>query len=143
MRPPSNPPARLPDECKLREQEARSASGGLEVLADGARLDAVCHAEFPEQVGDMHAGGLLVDEQGARDLAVGVSIGEMAEDLDLPNRQTVGIGRANGSRRHLRGGPEVESSSGDEPVGFFEEWLGACGLGDGSSLGDESGGVVA
>jgi hypothetical protein len=51
------------------------------------RCGAVGHGELAEDVCDVHAGGLVTDEEAAGDLAVGQSVGEEREHFDLAGCQ--------------------------------------------------------
>ena len=62
------------------------AGGGLhesQAVRRGGRLDARAHAEFGQDPRDVHAGGLLGDEQRLADLAVRVTLGHQGQDAEL------------------------------------------------------------
>src|SRR5579884_133572 len=81
------------------ETVAHGVGGGR-----GPRVDA----ELVEDVGDVAADGARADEEDGGDLAVGLPLGDQAQDVQLALRQPVhvrhlnGIGRRGGDRRNDR-----------------------------------------
>jgi len=64
------------------------------------RLGAVGDAELGEDVGYVHAGGLVADEQRVGDLPIGAALGYPCQHLPLPRGQAKPVTR----RRWLRCG---------------------------------------
>lgn len=106
------------------------------MLCDGPRLHSGLDSELPEQVGDVHAGGLIADEQPDRDLPVGAASGQVGQNFALPGGQAVPLSQLCGFR-YLRDGSKVQTSPAGKQVGVFDQWFGACGLSRRPGLGDE------
>ena len=70
-------PAALEPACLLEKEVC--GPGSAKLAAHLGRFFPAGHAQFPQQVGDVDAGGLLADEQDVADLAVGAPFGDEVE----------------------------------------------------------------
>jgi hypothetical protein len=97
-----------------------------EALRDRGRLDPVRRVELPQDVRDVHAGGLHADHERLRDLAVRVTTGDQRKHLGLARSQPEDLPHALRAIVRLRVGRcRLEPSALGQQLELSQQRLGA------------------